>query len=791
MKKRILSSVLAAALLSQSAGAVFNDIQDIYTQQAASSLAGMGIVTGTTYGVFDPDRLLTRAEFTRIAIGALGITNVDNYSSYTIFPDVPAGNWAAGWVNAAVRHPDIIEAYKDTPIIRGLADGTFGPNNVITLGEGCTIALRLLGYGTADIGPFWPNDYVAKARALGLLTNLPVTDPNGALTRGHAAILFRNTLTAQMKDGKSMLSSLSGGTPVEHSILVATSATDSTLTASQAVFYEPGGEDGKGTLMKRQLIGQIDATLVGTQGVVIFDRARTDHVRGFLPDQSTSRQILATRVEPDGILTEDAGFIEIPRHTPLVALGNVGDYGANWFDLSENTPVNLYYDANGVLQMVSESAEHYNYPIIIVDINGGAKDIPSGWAIEKNGRKIKENQIERYDVITLDHKNKTARVCSDRLTGVYELGVPSYRYPETITVMGAELSVPEQYATSFKSFEPNQFITLLFDSYGRICGAVDDKRAKKTMEGVVVACTSTTASVRLNCGVTVKGDLAPRKVEDEFGEKVEVEEIDEDLVGQQVSVMQDSTGKLVLTRLRTTTFNTKDGNWDVENRVIGTTPVSPKVQIYERVGGNSPLSPLSIHDIPTDFVPASQILSTRTDSAGTIVTIILRDVSGDNWIYGMVKDKTTEIEQDPYVDEETGEVIQPDPIYDYRVEITTLIDGKSETREFLLENDLGRKLKYDQVVGLPVSALTNNTRVYLSLQIPEQVDTVGLEAFTGYEAVNTREGYFTIADDVPVYSRKLKKCITLREAKANYTSFTLYAEKGVKEGGKIRIIVVG
>ena len=76
MKRRILSSLLAAALLSTSAGAAFSDIEDSYTQQAASALAGMGIVSGTGFGKYEPNRLLTRAEFTRLAVGAMGVTNV-------------------------------------------------------------------------------------------------------------------------------------------------------------------------------------------------------------------------------------------------------------------------------------------------------------------------------------------------------------------------------------------------------------------------------------------------------------------------------------------------------------------------------------------------------------------------------------------------------------------------------------------------------------------------------------------------------------------------------------------
>lgn len=801
MKRRILSSMLAAALLSQTAGAVFNDIEDTYTQQAASSLAGMGIVSGTGYGLFEPDRLLSRAEFTRLAVSAMGVSNVDNYSSYTIFPDVPAGHWAAGWVNAAVRHPALTggadEKTKAEPIIRGLADGTFGPSNIITLGEGCTIVLRMLGYEPTDVGPFWPNDYVTKAQALGLLRNLPSTDPGGALTRGNAAILFRNTLTAKTKKGESMLSTISGGTPIEHAILVATGETDSTLTASEATFYEESGgergEEGKpsGALHTRKLVGAIDASVVGSQGVIIFDKDRPDHVRGFLPDQSTSREVVPVRVDPDGLSVEETGFIEVPRHTPLVAFGEVHEYGTNWFDLPENTPVILNYDANGILQTVSSSAAHYQYPLIIAGVNGSAKDIPARWKIMRNGKEMKPTDLKKYDVITLDSSTQTALVCSNRLTGQYEKASPTFRYPEKITVMGAELPVSAQFATCFETFEPDDRITVLFDVYGRVCGATNDRAAVTPMEGVVVGCSEASVSVRLFNGITVSGEPRTRIVEDDDGVETEVTSIDDNAVGAQVTVSQNGNGKLSVKRvLSLSSTPHKEGNWDVEGRLIGYTPVSPNVQVYERVDISTPLSPISIRDIPMDVVPASQIVSTQTDSTGAIVTIVLKDVTGESWIYGMVKDTTIEIEQPPYLDEETGEMVYPDPEYDYRVTITTLIDGKSAEQEFKLHSSVRGTFSSNHVAGLPASALSNNLRTNLSVQVPERVDTVGLEAFTGYSAVDTQRGYYPIADDVPVYVRKSRKCITLREAKANYTSFELYAEKDVNEGGKIRIIVV-
>ncbi len=47
---------------------------------------------------------LTRAQFAKMAVVMLGKKGaVGQYQTYTIFPDVRADHWAAGYINLAVR----------------------------------------------------------------------------------------------------------------------------------------------------------------------------------------------------------------------------------------------------------------------------------------------------------------------------------------------------------------------------------------------------------------------------------------------------------------------------------------------------------------------------------------------------------------------------------------------------------------------------------------------------------------------------------------------------------------
>lgn len=803
MKRRILTALMAAALLTVNAAAVFTDIEDGYTQQAASALASLGIVSGDGLGQYNPDRVLSRAEFTKLAVASLGITNTDNYSSYTIFPDVPAGHWASGWVNAAVRHPDFVK----NPIIRGLGDGRFGPGNPTTLGEACTVALRMLGYEQKDIGPNWPTDYVAKAKALGLLSNIETSDPKLAITRGDAAILFRNTLVAEDKESKPLLTRFTGAEPKQNVILIATSDTDSTLTASQATFYEdldkieefPTDKEGNSTEKKvktRRVVGAIDPSLVGSHGTIIFDKDDSESVLGFLPDQRLTREVVVERVEPEGLLGDDgSGFIYISRDTPLVVRGNIHAYGEGWTELNEGTTVNLHYDENGVIQVISASSKHYNYPIVIMGINGNRWSIPSGYDLELDGKRLRSaDELKQYDVITLDSDNRKALVSRNRITGYYDEASPSFRYPEWIKVLGTQFEIPDSFATSFKEMEPGGQITLLFDTYGRICGATTDARAASStrMEGVVIACTDSEITVQLFNGIKISGvipsDVTPG---DEGGEDYSV--------GLPVRVIpradsQANDGKVALdvVRIRSALNQTANaGDWDIKHHTLGYRTVSQNVQVFEQVGNLVPMTPISEYDIDMDIVPKEKIISFQENSAGVVISITVKDVTGENWIYGKVVDTTVVVPGEAVEDPITGDVYWSSERYDHRVKMITLVDGKSEEKEFLLDHSLGTRLKRNQFIGLPRSALEyDGTRITLVSQPLTKLGRVNLEAFDGENAVRTRMGYYPIADDVPVYSERLNKCMTLRQAKASFTVFDLYIDKDLADGGKVRFIVV-
>ncbi len=205
MKKRLISILLAAALAisfvpSAFALGSFADVDDPETARNVEVLRLMGVLEGDGTNHFHPQSSLTRAEFCKMAVVLTGNRSVvARYGSRTVFPDVKATHWSAGYVNYA--------ASAEAGLIHGAPDGNFWPDRAITYGEAVAILTRLLGYTDADTGGIWPAGYIALAGEAGMTKGLHL-DGNAAITRAQAAKLFVNALSSKHADGTTMLSRL-------------------------------------------------------------------------------------------------------------------------------------------------------------------------------------------------------------------------------------------------------------------------------------------------------------------------------------------------------------------------------------------------------------------------------------------------------------------------------------------------------------------------------------------------------------------------------------------------------
>jgi hypothetical protein len=190
MSKKILAVALAAAMIlglaSVAFAASFSDTVDHEREIAVKQLAGLGLLNGYEDGTFRPDNPITRAEFAKVMVYALGLKDAAEMLAGVPVPftDVEANHWATGYISIATSQE----------IVKGYPDGTFGPQNNVTYAEVLTMILRALGYGPIlDKGP-WPTAYITKAADLKLNKGISFLS-NAPATRGDVAGLVANAVS--------------------------------------------------------------------------------------------------------------------------------------------------------------------------------------------------------------------------------------------------------------------------------------------------------------------------------------------------------------------------------------------------------------------------------------------------------------------------------------------------------------------------------------------------------------------------------------------------------------------
>ena len=303
---------------------------------------------GVGGGSFAPGKALTRAQFCKLAVTAMGVTDVSPYASYTIFPDVKHSHWAAPYINAAVRHPEL----KEKSIIRGYADGSFGPDKIVSYGEVCTMLLRMLGYKEEDVGPFWPADYIAQAQAIGLTDGVTIADARAAVKRGDAAVLLLNALNTDKKgeEGSTLLDKVASST-VKDCILLETGKTHSGLAADAALFYEDGVVDAESP---RKTTGTLDSSMIGVYGTIVIGKGSSKVAVGVIPNGNKTEAYEVVNAAADRIVTTN-GTLRPDRKTKLYISRDhvMNEYENAWANLQSGDTLTLYYNEYGVLQLMA------------------------------------------------------------------------------------------------------------------------------------------------------------------------------------------------------------------------------------------------------------------------------------------------------------------------------------------------------------------------------------------------------------------------------------------------------
>lgn len=184
--RKIISFVLIFILALSGFSSAFaaeasvpSDVKDTIYEDSVKTLVSKGVITGYSDGTFRPENTISRAEACVIVVKSMGPTDEALIKAGgTGFPDLKDFDWAEKYIEYAATKG----------VISGYPDGNFRPENFVTYNEMATMLVLALGYKANELNGNWPDNFLTKAKELGMLTGFSYKAGEPAL-RGHVALM--------------------------------------------------------------------------------------------------------------------------------------------------------------------------------------------------------------------------------------------------------------------------------------------------------------------------------------------------------------------------------------------------------------------------------------------------------------------------------------------------------------------------------------------------------------------------------------------------------------------------
>jgi len=205
-------------------------------------------------------------------------------------------------------------------------------------------------------------------------------------------------------------------------------------------------------------------------------------------------------------------------------------------------------------------------------------------------------------------------------------------------------------------------------------------------------------------------------------------------------VSSSTKGVLGLTRLT----GSVSGDLDVTAEKMGTKLLAENVMIYQTTSDGA--KAISLSQIPSNRIPSSGIVYARTNWAGRVDLIVLSNVTGSDYVFGLAEYTTGENEK-PYLQVTTPKVT-------YKSRISGGVQGGT-------------------FVGV---TLTDNGEINTVLSL-NKFENVSNNAWSSTSSVTIGGRSYTVPSDVLCYNKTSEKWASLNEARAFATSSTLYTDQ--------------
>ncbi len=781
--KKFIGAVIAAAVVSVSA-AVYADYTEWNDNDIMPLLDSLGIMEGDGNGNYNLDAYVTREEMAKIAVNSSAYKDETAVGlKVSPFSDVDSSSWAAPYILNGTRNG----------IFSGYLDGTFQPEGMVTYEEAVTMMLRVLGYTDSYFGISYPYGQISTAKNIDLLDNVN-SDFECWLTRRQVARLIYNALNTEIKGTvtKYEQSSASSSTGTSTSSMGATGNTVNSETSRDSASVSTSTNTGM--VAGQKLITIFDADFVenavlisrpenGSEGKVLTSSGKYNVYNGFnydyigmqgdmviknkkdmlcfVPNNSVMDKYVVYSMLNNSIIGYHNGTmsqIDVKDTTTCYKDSQVSTYAAVKSSMEMGDVVKVKYDSSGNVDYVIYEKGSMEGPIKVTGSDMVSNYIKnSSTQVMRDGNKTTSSEIQMNDVIYYSSELNMVLAYSTKVTGIYESASPSRDQPNSITISGKEYTVEGVQAfndlSSSGPFRYGDTITVVLGKSGDVAGVVTSQTSASTTQyGYVVSYGK--KNFNNNDGTTYSSNYISIVGTDGITYEYATESDCSSYVCGVVKVSFEN-GKTKVTRVSSS--GGISGRVDADNMKIGSYKLAQNCRILDIVGNqiSTPLyKAIYVQRLDGVEIPSSNIKYYVKNAQNEITDLILINVTGDFYSYGVVTGGDDKIYYNVDIDGTSYQMVRSSGAYVFEPCKVYMSDSG---------------LKYSSALKSrgSITKLTQSTATISNIE-------------------------YKLSDKVTVYERtidsKFNK-ISINDAINGNYSLTAYYDKAEDEGGRIRVII--
>lgn len=736
----------------------YNDVK--YTHWAAGYIKAAtenSVISGYPDSTFRPDGYVKTEEAVTILLKLLGYTNEDfggewPYGQMSIASNIGLMDDVTSAIGAEMTRLDAIAMIYNTLTLNAKDGSAY----ISKLGYKYLEDVILIASSNEDTTVDSDSVYTSA----GLFKVKSGFDFSSIGRTGDAVLKTANNQLAGFFPSNQSIASYTVDSVRGEDIWINENGTARLLNAqSNTTVYE---KSNKSTLSA--MVSQIDSgdkiTVVTNQnGYISYLLANLNETLAF--EDNTSEVYAVVAVLGASIVVSDNGTnrtLDIPSSATAYYDSAKTTFGQLASRAAAGDTVSAVRDSNGEIRYVSVDSGSLDGPYTARGSSiYEAYNIQTNASILKNGVKITSADIAVNDIIYYSSALNTVWVYSDRKTGIYENAYPNTEFPTSVTLSGTSYNIESSAAysklASGGSFALGSTVTLLLGRNGEIADVISPS-SSETVYGYVLSAGKGT--YQNASGSTYSSYNVKIATPDGYTYEYNTARDYSSLVSKvaKVSFVNSEAALSVVTG-----GTSVSGQFDLSGYKLGGSKIAKNIKIIDvkEYSANRPGDFVRTYPSRIDGIniSAEKVLYYHKNSDNEIDELILENVTGDVYEYGVVVRNDIEAGGTYVLNGNTGNI-------------------KSG---FTVKSGTGAKIE-----------LVNN-----SLQSVEALNYLSSIAYITESAITTASGEkYYLSDRVAVYKVNSSgyMLIPLSDIlNSDKYQLSAYYDKSISTGGRVRIII--